>query len=216
MLTCVSVDMDETASAMPTRDRIILTALNLFSRKGYDSTSMNSIGSAVGMRGPSLYRHFESKEDILDAIVGFAEHHYMENMEKALGRLNPSTIGELIEITMNQMAFIIRDPSIRKIRRFFAMEQFRNERILEMATRHYIYDTRRVYTEIFADMIDKGILSRHDPDIMALQFTSPITLMIHMCDEHPEATEEVLEELRRHMVLFFSVYRTERDDGELR
>ena len=46
---------------MKTRERIIEEALNLFSRKGYQGTSVKNIAEAVGIRDSSLYKHFRSK-----------------------------------------------------------------------------------------------------------------------------------------------------------
>ena len=50
-------------------DGIREAALELFTGKGYEATTMTDIGAAVGMRGPSLYKHVESKQDILARIM---------------------------------------------------------------------------------------------------------------------------------------------------
>lgn len=44
-------------------------ALELFARDGYRTTTMADIGAAVGMRGPSLYKHVASKQDLLARIM---------------------------------------------------------------------------------------------------------------------------------------------------
>lgn len=44
-------------------------ALELFTRAGYEATTMADIGAAVGMRGPSLYKHVASKQDLLVQIM---------------------------------------------------------------------------------------------------------------------------------------------------
>ena len=41
-----------------TKDRILLAALDLFSQKGYDQTSIDLIAETVGIIGPSIYAHF--------------------------------------------------------------------------------------------------------------------------------------------------------------
>ncbi|WP_345570358.1 TetR/AcrR family transcriptional regulator [Streptomyces plumbiresistens] len=50
-------------------DDIRAAALELFTRLGYEATTMADIGAAVGMRGPSLYKHVASKQDLLAQIM---------------------------------------------------------------------------------------------------------------------------------------------------
>ena len=56
-----------------TRELIMATALELFSKKGYAAVSMRDISGAVGIRPSSLYYHFKSKQDIFDAVVQKAD-----------------------------------------------------------------------------------------------------------------------------------------------
>lgn len=44
-------------------------ALELFARDGYRATTMADIGAAVGIRGPSLYKHVASKQELLARIM---------------------------------------------------------------------------------------------------------------------------------------------------
>lgn len=44
-------------------------ALELFTRHGYEATTMTDLGAAVGIRGPSLYKHVTSKQDVLVDIM---------------------------------------------------------------------------------------------------------------------------------------------------
>ncbi|MBB3666355.1 MULTISPECIES: TetR/AcrR family transcriptional regulator [Prauserella salsuginis group] len=50
-------------------DDIRAAALDLFTGRGFHATTMADIGAAVGMRGPSLYKHVESKQDLLARIM---------------------------------------------------------------------------------------------------------------------------------------------------
>ena len=52
-----------------TRERILDVALELFSEKGYDATSMREIAERLGITKPALYYHFDSKEDIVRALL---------------------------------------------------------------------------------------------------------------------------------------------------
>ena len=52
-----------------TKDQILDVALDLFSIRGYEATSISQIADAVRLRKASLYSHFASKQDILDTLV---------------------------------------------------------------------------------------------------------------------------------------------------
>jgi AcrR family transcriptional regulator len=54
--------------AASTRERILDVALDLFSDKGYDATSLREIAERLGVTKAALYYHFASKEDILMAL----------------------------------------------------------------------------------------------------------------------------------------------------
>ncbi|MGI8449208.1 MAG: TetR/AcrR family transcriptional regulator [Streptosporangiaceae bacterium] len=55
--------------AADTRRRILAVALELFSTRGYAGTSMRDIAETMGMTKAALYYHFESKEQILEAVT---------------------------------------------------------------------------------------------------------------------------------------------------
>ena len=69
---------------MDTKQRILLEALRLFSKRGYDAVGVEQIASAVGIKAPSLYKHYKSKQDIFDAIVEKMRQG-MESMSFAVG-----------------------------------------------------------------------------------------------------------------------------------
>jgi AcrR family transcriptional regulator len=50
-------------------DEILAAATKLFHEKGYHGTGMDDIGAAAGITGPAIYRHFKSKDDILEQIL---------------------------------------------------------------------------------------------------------------------------------------------------
>jgi AcrR family transcriptional regulator len=51
------------------REMILAAAAQLFHERGYRGTSIEDIGAAVGMTGPAIYRHFESKEALLTELL---------------------------------------------------------------------------------------------------------------------------------------------------
>ncbi|GAA1661222.1 TetR/AcrR family transcriptional regulator [Fodinicola feengrottensis] len=52
------------------REQILAAATELFVQRGYRAVSMEDIGAAAGIAGPSVYRHFASKADLLMAGCG--------------------------------------------------------------------------------------------------------------------------------------------------
>jgi AcrR family transcriptional regulator len=52
-----------------TVDRILVAASSLFATRGFHGTSTRDIAAAVGVRQPSLYAHFESKQAILATLL---------------------------------------------------------------------------------------------------------------------------------------------------
>lgn len=65
-----------------TKQRILEKSLELFASKGYDAVSVGEIAKAVGVKAPSLYNHFASKQAIFDAIVESTAAHYEKTQVK--------------------------------------------------------------------------------------------------------------------------------------
>ena len=68
--------MKQASKKEDTKQRILDEALRLFSQSGYDAVSVERIASAVGIKAPSLYKHFKSKQEIFDAIVAETYRRY--------------------------------------------------------------------------------------------------------------------------------------------
>jgi len=56
-------------SKASTRDRVLYEASRLFAHRGYYGTSTHAIAEAVGIRQPSLFHHFASKQEIMRALL---------------------------------------------------------------------------------------------------------------------------------------------------
>ena len=63
-----------------TKEQILLTALELFSRKGFDAVSVSDIAGKLGITKGALYRHYTSKQDIFEKIL---ERMYRIDAERA-------------------------------------------------------------------------------------------------------------------------------------
>ena len=70
--------------ATPSADRILLSALELFSSKGYDATSVREICEAAGITKPTLYHFYGSKEGVYRALVDGALDDFRRAVTRAM------------------------------------------------------------------------------------------------------------------------------------
>jgi len=96
---------DDGQDSLPTREKILDVALDLFTSEGFDGTSMRQIAARLHLTKPSIYYHFASKEEILLAL-----HMRVHELSKqALARLSdqPVTLetwGSALSDLLDQMA----------------------------------------------------------------------------------------------------------------
>lgn len=190
-----------------TKDRILLAALDLFSKKGYDDASVDLIAEAVGIKGPSIYTHFKGKEEILDSLIAMMELRYDENFGN-IANLNkiPESLDEFEEDCLRRIEFTINDDEIKKVRRFCAKEQYRNAKIAALTSKHQITCNREIFSFILQKMIEEKLILPFDPDLLALELVAPITLMIEVIDREPDRLEEMWEQIHFHLSHFIHVY----------
>lgn len=192
---------------MTTKERILDEALTLFSENGYDGTGVEQIAERVGVRAPSLYKHFRGKEDILNALIDNAEARYEAyfGSEQHLGKL-PESREAFVQATMERILFTMRDPMIRKIRKFLVQEQFRSDRLTAVTTRHQLEGVQKMYTRIIGGMMKRGLFVKDDPGLLANELTAQVVLLIAKADRQPQAEQEITEDIERHIRHFCDVY----------
>ena len=192
---------------MSTKEKILDAALTLFAENGYDGTSVEQIAGIVGIKAPSLYKHYKGKEDILNALIDSAEVRYEEmfGSEKNIGRV-PQSREEFIKVTMERISFTMRDPIIRKTRMLLVQEQFRNERISEVTTRHQLDGIQGMFAKIIKSMMDEGIVKNDDPALLAAELTAPAVLQIARSDRQPQCEKECMEYIEKHLRHFCKIY----------
>ncbi len=192
---------------MSTKERILEEALTLFAERGYDGVGIDGIAERVGIKGPSVYKHFKGKEEILNALIDRAESHYDEffGSEEHIGNI-PKNKEEFISMTMKRISFTMKDPMIKKIRKLLVQEQFRNERISEVTTRHQLDGIQRMFAKIIKGMMDEGIVVKDDPKLLAVELTAPAVLQIARSDRQPQCEKECMEYIEKHLRHFCKVY----------
>ena len=192
---------------MSTKEKILDAALTLFAENGYNGTSVEQIAKAVGIKAPSLYKHYKGKEDILNALIDSAEARYEEmfGSERNIGKI-PESREEFIEMTMGRIVFTMRDPVIRKTRMFLVQEQFRNQRTSEVTTRHQLDGIQGMFARILKGMMDKDLVKEDDPTLLSAELTAPAVLQIARSDRQPQCEEDALESIEKHLQHFCDVY----------
>ena len=190
-----------------TRDKILDAALTLFSEKGYDGVGVDLIGENAGIKGPSLYRHFKGKEDILNSLIEKVGAYYELNFgsENHIDRI-PESVEELLTFSMERIRFTMHDVTLQKTRRILVMEQFRNPRIAELTSKHHMDGLQGMFQKIFEAMMEMKILKMDDAGTMALEFVAPVSLLIHTYDRQPEREAEVMEKIKKHFEHFSKIY----------
>ena len=193
--------------AKGTKDRILAAALDMFSQNGYAGTNIRELTAALGLVKSSMYRHFESKEEIwnslLDEMIAYYDERFgsAEHLPPA-----PDSLEGLVSMTMRMVDFTIHDEKVIKTRKLLTIEQFRDERARALATKHFLTGLRDMFTPIFAGMMDKGLLRRDDPAMLAFAYTAPISALIHLCDREPEKTADAIAQIEAFSRHFIMVY----------
>ena len=190
--------------AKDTKERILDAALEMFSQNGYAGTNIRELSASLGLVKSGVYKHFESKEAIwnalLDKMIAYYEEHFgsAEHLPPV-----PDTLEELVRMTMQMVNITVRDERIVMTRKLLSIEQFRDERARNLATKHFLTGLTDLFTRLFRGMMDKGLLRDDDPKMLAFAYITPISALIHLCDREPEKTEETLKQVEafsRHFV----------------
>ena len=195
--------------AKDTRERILAAALDMFSRNGYAGTNIRELAASVGLVKSSTYKHFESKEEIWNALLDEMIAYYDERFgsPEHLPPV-PDSPEELVAMTMRLVSFTVHDEKVVKTRKLLTIEQFRDDRARVLATRYFLTGLTEMFTRIFSGMMDKGLLRREDPAMIAFAYTAPISALIHLCGREPEKTDESLaraEAFSRHFIKVYGV-----------
>lgn len=205
--------MLEVHMAKDTKERILAAALELFSKNGYAGTNIRELTASLGFVKSAMYKHFESKEDIwntlLDEMIVYYDTHFgsPEHLPPV-----PDTLEGLAGMTRQMVDFTVHDEKVVMTRKLLTIEQFRDERARDLATKHFLTGLKDMFTPIFQGLMDKGLIRRDDPSMVALAYTAPISSLIHMCDREPEKTEGTMAQVDafvRHFIRTYEVTENE-------
>ena len=198
---------------MNTKEKILSVALTLFSTKGYKAVSVRHIASDVGIKASSLYNHFENKQEILDELIKKNTKYIEDFLKDAMDldslivskKYNRKKQFDFIDTTLKIVKFFIENDNVIKFRKLLTIEQFNNPTLSALYKKIFISDILEYESKLFSYLMDKNLLIRNDPYILALQFFSPIFLLLYNDDK---VTLEDYSTVEKHIFQFKDIYST--------
>lgn len=193
--------------AKTTKERILDAALEMFAENGYAGTNMRDLAQSVGLTKSALYKHFQSKEDIWNSLLDEVQIHYSQGFGSAAASLEElESCEELEGVALALFDFTVHDRMIILARKILLTEQFRNERARELAGKYFLGKMEQVFEGVFGAMMDKGLMKRVDPSILAFSFVTPIGALVQLCDREPEHVDWAFDRLRAFLAQFLGEY----------
>lgn len=194
-----------------TKEKILITALQLFARDGYEAVSVRTISEELGMTKGALYRHYKNKRDIFDSIVermiqidAQRAGEYQMPVEKydvtpdAYGN---ASVKNIQKYTIEQFRFWTEDHFASHFRKMLTLEQYRNEEMAELYSQCIVAGPVAYMEDLFRELIQKGILKEENPRQLAVEYYAPLFLLINMFDTAGE-NGDYIEILSNHTKLF--------------
>ncbi|WP_432177400.1 TetR/AcrR family transcriptional regulator [Streptomyces sp. NBC_00063] len=137
------------ASPADRRSAILQAALQLFAAQGYRSTTMSDIGAAVGIRGPSLYKHVASKHELLvEIMIGTMEQLIADNMTAVAG------VDDVHERLRRSVEAHIRYHARHRLEAFVGNREIGS---LEQPDQDRVLSRRSAYERRFRELIERGV-----------------------------------------------------------
>lgn len=175
-----------------TRERILMTALRLFARDGYEAVSVSAIAGELGMTKGALYKHYKNKRDIFDCIVDRmvqidAQRASLYQVPEQSAEAAPESyqnisMDNIRDFTIAQFEFWTQDEFASNFRRMLTLEQFRSAEMAELYNNCIAAGPVAYMGDIFRGMMQEGALQQADPKQLALEYYAPLHLLIQISD----------------------------------
>lgn len=190
---------------MNTKEKIFDVALDLFSKKGYDSVSLREIADEVGIKKSSIYSHYSSKEAILMDIFEyftdiFENNEMLNNDEQDLSGDNEALL-ENPEMFYHRgseaiKAMLCKERNL-KIWKLIFIQMNYNETIRTFFKNEILAKPLMFWREFFTVLRDNGIIRPDaNPNLLAKEYYSfPIYLLLEICAEYDDIPQSCLDDL---------------------
>ena len=201
---------------MDTKQRILDEALTLFSEKGYANVYVADIAKRVGIKAPSLYKHYKNKRAIFDAIIEEMNRRFLE--QAGTLKINGSDAvadaeiykqiseEQLIALGKNLFLYFLHDDYTGRFRKMLTIEQFHDKELAAAYMKQYVDDPLSYQGMLLGLMASSGVLQTENAEIMTLHFYAPIYMLLTICDREPEREAEALKTLEAHIRQFNRLY----------
>ena len=157
-----------------TRDKILETALELFSRQGCDAVSIRDICAQVGIKESSVYYHFKKKRAIALELYSQFEARSLELMERLASALESGVQTErssYLKVCAIYFDNYLCDSFCNRVLRLLSIEQL-GDRQARTLYRRWLFDEPLGFqTRVFA-----ALTGRADASYLAVKFYAPIQL----------------------------------------
>ena len=201
-----------------TKERILETALELFAQNGYLGTSMNDIAKQLGFTKAALYKHYTSKQEILDRIVERMNEMDYErakqfempegNLTEIVAAYQKTPIEKVRAYSKAQFLHWTEEDFSSRFRKMLTLEQYRDPEMAQLYQKYLATGPVDYMAAIFRGLTD----SEEAAQYLALEFYGPMFLLYSVSDSGAEQ-EQVLSLLDAHIDRFIhqmeSVYRKE-------
>ena len=201
---------------MDTKQRILDEALTLFSEKGYANVFVADIAARVGIKAPSLYKHYKNKQAIFDAIIEEMNRRFVQEAGSLqISGTDASVDAEiykhiseeqLIDLGKNLFLYFLHDDYTRRFRKMLTIEQFHDKKLADAYMKQYVDDPLSYQGMLLGMMSAAGILQTDNVEIMTLHFYAPIYMLLTLCDREPKREKEALKTLEAHIREFNRLY----------
>ena len=189
---------------MNTKEKIFDVALDLFSKKGYDSVSLREIAEEVGIKKSSIYSHYPSKEAILISIFEYFTDLFEYDELLNSKELVLATDNDIL--TQNpEMFYHIGSEAIKemfsnernlKIWKLIFIQMHYNEKIRVFFQNEILLKPLLFWEEFFTILQEKEIIRKDcNPKLLAKEYYSyPIYLLLEICAKYDDIPQDSLDD----------------------
>ncbi|MCP4895984.1 MAG: TetR/AcrR family transcriptional regulator [bacterium] len=166
----------------PTGEKILRTAIKLFSHRGFRQVSIRELTREVGIKESSLYNHFHSKNELLDVIFDTFLRAYqtLELTDEQIDeKIAAVSVDEFLRRSFMLFKGQMETARFERIYRILITEQFSNQRARRIVVDRLIRGPLLTWERVFARMAETGRISELDPRVLAAEFHYPMFALVY-------------------------------------